>query len=155
MPPAPATTTLEHVKWGILAAAWAVLFAALHVYWALGGDLGLADSAGPELAAQRPTWFVLGCLWAAAACLLAIAVLAVAMRRWPNRLLLLACWAVAGLLLVRAVGVTLLLLTGAAEVSEGERFWSLVLWNPWFLLGGIAYLLAVRQPSRVSPAVRT
>lgn len=43
--------------WGLAACTWAVVFAALHFYWALGGDLGLAVSAGP-LAEERPLWFV-------------------------------------------------------------------------------------------------
>ncbi|MGH3756073.1 MAG: esterase-like activity of phytase family protein, partial [Pseudonocardiaceae bacterium] len=40
-----------------------LLFAALHFYWALGGDAGLASVAGTELAAERPQWFVLAGLW--------------------------------------------------------------------------------------------
>ena len=45
-------------RWGDVATAWATLFAVLHLYWALGGAWGLAESAGPRLAADRPGWFV-------------------------------------------------------------------------------------------------
>ena len=41
-------------RWGDIAAAWALLFAALHLYWGLGGAWGLAESAGARLAAERP-----------------------------------------------------------------------------------------------------
>lgn len=49
----------------------------------------------------------------------------------------------AALLLVRAVGVEVLLLTDAthvdASLSAGQRLWTLALWNPWFAVGGAAF----------------
>jgi hypothetical protein len=52
----------------------------------------------------------------------------------------------AGLLLERAVVVEALLLSdaeyGHGAIEPAERFWTLVLWNPWFLTGGIAFALA-------------
>ena len=48
---------------GWAAAVWAGVFAVLHFYWALGGGVGLAVSAGPDLAAERPAWFVAGGRW--------------------------------------------------------------------------------------------
>jgi hypothetical protein len=33
----------------------------------------------------------------------------------------------------------------AAAVGPAETYWSLVLWNPWFMLGGAMVLLATYQ----------
>jgi hypothetical protein len=57
--------------WGYLACMWCVLFAALHIYWAAGGEAGSASSAGVDIATQRPLWFVLFGLWGVAVLLLA------------------------------------------------------------------------------------
>ncbi|HEY0500980.1 MAG TPA: DUF3995 domain-containing protein [Kutzneria sp.] len=134
--------------WGKIAACWCALFAALHVYWALGGDIGLASSAGPELAAQRPTWFVLFGLWGVAMLLAAGAAFCLLRHPWQR------VGQFAGAILVaRGVLIEFVLLAGVAEVSAEERLWSLVLWNPWFALGGVLWLLAFNQsPRRRRPA---
>src|SRR5438477_6689311 len=69
MPSRPRTPKYEDPQdtttpalWGRIACTWAVAFAALHFYWALGGSRGLSVSAGP-LAETRPTWFVAVGLW--------------------------------------------------------------------------------------------
>lgn len=129
--------------WGKIAACWCALFAALHVYWALGGDLGLAASAGPDLAARRPLWFVLFGLWGVALLLGAGAVFCLLRHPWQR------VGQFAGAVLVaRAVLIEFVLLTGIAEASADERFWSLVLWNPWFALGGVLWLLAFNRSPR-------
>ena len=58
------------------------------------------------------------------------------------------------MLLVRAMAVEVLLLTdthyGAGAISADQRCWTLVLWYPWFLIGGITFgmaAVAARQPS--------
>lgn len=139
--------------WGYLACAWALLFAALHFSWALGGDAGLASAAGTELAATRPQWFVLGGLWGVGLLLVAGASLAVLLTRHQrpgllNRLVAAAGWAVGLLLLLRGVGLEVLLLSGFygsnTALTSSQVFWSLVLWNPWFILGGVAFALAGR-----------
>ena len=62
------------------------------------------------------------------------------------------------LLLVRGVGVEVLLLAGAYDaddaISAGQRHWSLVLWNPWFVVGGVAFLLAALGRARTRPTLR-
>ncbi|WP_246626452.1 DUF3995 domain-containing protein [Modestobacter italicus] len=141
------------MRWGWVAAGWAAAFAVLHVFWALGGSVGLASSAGDRLAAERPGWFVAGGLWGVAALLLIAAGLAVALARGRRRrLLVLAGAAIGLLLLLRGLGIEMLLLAGAyagnAAMSDAQRHWSLVLWNPWFLLGGMAFLLAARSTAR-------
>jgi hypothetical protein len=57
-------------------------------------------------------------------------------------------WGIGGLLLFRGILVEVLLITGVAEVdgvSSAQKFWTLVLWNPWFILGGVLFGLAARS----------
>ncbi|RJQ75849.1 DUF3995 domain-containing protein [Amycolatopsis panacis] len=149
-------------RYGFLAAGWAVLFAGAHFFWALGGELGLDISAGSRLAAERPGWFVAGGLWGVGGLCLVGAVVAgglarrgVRGRRW--RLLKLLGWGVAALLLVRGIGIEVLILSGVRgvddAVSSGQRFWTLALWNPWFILGGLLFALAARNFGK-EPAAR-
>ncbi|MGW4804738.1 DUF3995 domain-containing protein [Kitasatospora sp. NPDC004272] len=143
--------------WGYAAAGWAAVFAGAHLYWAVGGDRGLAVSAGGRLAAERPAWFVLTGLWGVAAACLAGAVLGVLLARsgrsgWWGRVLRWAGLGVGALLLVRGLAVEVLLLADpdglAAEVSRAQRAWTLALWNPWFLAGGLLFCLAARGARR-------
>jgi hypothetical protein len=121
----------------------------LHVFWALGGSAGLASSAGAELAARRPTAFVVLGLWGVAALLLAAAVVvgvAVSAQLSP-RLRRILGWLIgaAGLVMVaRGVVVELLLITDAGGVRTAvgpeQTRWSLALWNPWFVVGGVLFV---------------
>ena len=146
-------------RWGFAAAGWSVVFAALHLYWALGGSVGLAESAGARLAAERPVWFVAAGLYGVAVLLVMAAALGLVLargvlagrRRWAFPLV---GAGVAAVLLLRALGVELLLLTdagyGGGDISPAQRWWSLVLWNPWFLLGGLSFVLAARAARRAT-----
>lgn len=149
--------TAGGISFGHLAAAWALLFAVLHVYWALGGSELLASSAGPVLAEERPTWFVVLGLWGGSALLLAGAALGLAIARrraggaaarpWA----LLSCL-VGAFLLLRGVGVSVVLLTDAggvaSNVGEAQARMSLLLWNPWFVVGGVLFVAAGIQGRR-------
>lgn len=135
--------------WARGAAGWCGLFAALHVFWALGGSAGPASSAGAGLAERRPVPFVVLGLWGVAVALLAGAAIvcwaasAGRARRWRVR-----CGWVAGLaglgLVARGLLVELALATDAGgvrgAVGPAEARWSLVVWNPWFVLGGALFL---------------
>ncbi|MGK5627933.1 DUF3995 domain-containing protein [Streptomyces sp. URMC 123] len=145
-------------SWGRVACAWAVAFALLHFYWALGGDWGLSVSAGP-LAEERPTWFVAVGLWGVGALCLAGGALGWLLalprpRGLAGRAVAALGWCVCAVLLVRGVAVELLLLsdTGGQGVDIGpeQRFWTLVLWNPWFLTGGLLFGLAARKFARAT-----
>jgi len=59
------------------AAAWCAVFAAVHLFWAVGGTAGLASSAGQGLAERRPADFVVFGLFGVAALLLAGIVLVI------------------------------------------------------------------------------
>ena len=139
---------------GYVAAAWCAVFAMLHVYWAVGGDVGQASSAGADIAARRPVVFVVFGLWGVALLLAAGAVFAIGLARWRpggglRRAMVIAGLLVGALLLVRGLLLEVVLLTGAGGVASSvgplETHWSLVLWNPWFMAGGLAFLLATRR----------
>ncbi len=138
------------------AAMWCGLFACLHLFWALGGSIGLASSAGHDLAERRPVSFGLFGLFGVALCLhLGIAVIAITQsariarrRRYAAAVLL----AVVGVgLAIRGVALELLLATNAgglrASVGPLETHWSLVLWNPWFAFGGALFIVTAIQAS--------
>lgn len=138
--------------WGRIACAWAVAFALLHLYWALGGSWGLGVSAGP-LAEERPLWFVVVGLWGVGLLCLVGGVLGWVLARPRPRnstgaVAKLLGWCVCAVLLVRAIVVEVMLLidtTGMeTAVSSEQRLWTLLLWNPWFLVGGVAFGLAAR-----------
>ena len=133
---------------------WCVLFAVVHLYWALGGQRGLASSAGAELATGRPLWFVLGGLWGVAVVLLVGAAFGIGLTRWRfrgtlRRLVVVVGLLGGGLLVVRGLLLEVVLATGAGGVSNAvgpeQTYWSLLLWNPWFVLGGAMVLLATHQ----------
>ncbi|WP_251091687.1 DUF3995 domain-containing protein [Streptomyces sp. Caat 7-52] len=157
MRPRPEGTGAEPATlWGRLACLWAIAFAGLHFYWALGGDVGLSVSAGP-LAAERPLWFVVAGLWGVGALCLLGALLAWLLARSrlrgvPALLARWQGWGVSALLLARGIGVEVLLLTDtthlSTSVSVGQRAWTLALWNPWFIAGGVAFALAALRSRR-------
>ncbi|MFF2429300.1 DUF3995 domain-containing protein [Streptomyces mirabilis] len=145
---------LKSSRWyGYLAAGWATIFASAHFFWALGGKVGLDISAGQRLADERPGWFVAGGLWGVGCLCLIGASVALGLRRRgvdgrPWAFLKVLGWGIGGLLLFRGILVEVLLITGVAEVdgvSSAQKFWTLVLWNPWFILGGVLFGLAARS----------
>lgn len=73
-----------------------------------------------------------------------------------RRLVTVTGWLVGAALLARGVVLELVLATGAggisASVGASETYWSLVLWNPWFVLGGIAFLLTARSSGSHTPS---
>ncbi|MFF2405818.1 DUF3995 domain-containing protein [Streptomyces sp. NPDC058092] len=143
-------------SWGRIACAWAVAFAVLHFYWALGGSWGLSVSAGP-LAEERPGWFVAVGLWGVGLLCLVGGVLGRLLARprprgLAGRVVKTLGWCVCAVLLVRGITVEVLLLTDTAgqeiAVSPEQRLWTLLLWNPWFLIGGLVFGLAARETGR-------
>ncbi len=116
--------------------------------------MGLASSAGQDLAEHRPASFVIfGLIGVVLLLLIGISVIAVTQsRRVPSR------WRHAATVLLAVVGVGLalrgvslevLLATNAgglrASVGRLETYWSLVLWNPWFALGGAFFIVTAAQ----------
>jgi hypothetical protein len=150
-------------KWIAYAAAvWAFIFAAMSFYWALGGMTG-AETLGTgiaELARERDseilmiTW-ITGILKAAAG----VAVLALIQpwgRMFPRWLLRLGVWA-AGIIFVVYALVNLiqhgLMGLGVNEIApmigtSSAVLWHLLFWDPFWLLGGVLFILTVRRYGR-------
>jgi Protein of unknown function (DUF3995) len=147
----------------VAAAAWCIAFAGVHLFWALGGSVGLASSAGHDLAARRPATFVLFGLYGVALALLcSVAVLAFASTTRPS-----ARRRRAATTLVGVVGIGLLLRGAVFEVLLGwdtgglanrvgplETQWSLILWNPWFTVGGALFLASAIRLRRAAERAR-
>jgi hypothetical protein len=145
---------------GVAAAAatmWCGSFACLHLFWALGGSFGLASSAGRDLAARRPASFVIFGLYGTAMLLvIGIAIIAVTQRPRAARRLRRAAsvlLAVVGVgLVLRGVALEVLLATNSTglrkNVGPVETHWSLILWNPWFAVGGALFIATAIRASR-------
>lgn len=135
--------------WAQAAAGWCAAFATLHVFWAVGGTTGLATSAGTDLAHDRPVWFVVVGLWGVAALLVGAAALGVRLARpAARRAVVRSGYGLGALLLLRGLTVQLATLAGVYDgnpaISQAQLHWSLILWNPWFILGGVLFLMAAR-----------
>jgi len=123
----------------------------------LGWLVATGVIGGVALAGDRPRWFVIFGLWGMALVLLAGAALGRTLAhgrpggRATRMLAVVSCLVGAGLLL-RGVGVELLLITGAAgvarNVGQDQTRLSLLLWNPWFVVGGLTFALAGVQSRR-------
>lgn len=141
---------------GYAACAWALVFAAVSFYWAAGGTIG-ADTIGPALAslalARDPEFVAI--LWITGALKLVAGLLALALvQRWgwfiPRWLPLIAGWGAAiGLILYGGASFVqhALMVTGAIAIPAGlvgetAARWHLLLWDPWWLLGGLLFAAA-------------
>lgn len=146
------------------AAVWAFVFAAASFYWASGGRVGVA-TVGDIVTGMmgRGGWFI-AVVWLTGGLKAAGGMLALALvRPWGGKLprrLLLAATAAAGCVLtgyallqfgaraVLAVG----LLPTPASMYSAQAWWHLFLWDPWFLAGGVLFLLATWQAHRGTAA---
>ncbi len=138
--------------WAAYAAcAWALIFAAVSFYWAAGGTIG-ADTNAPAIArhvlAREPGWVAL--IWLTGCLKLIVALIALALvRPWgraiPRRLLLAAAWCASAIMTVYEGVASLiqhaLMVAGVVATPEGlgarSARWHLILWDPWWLLGGL------------------
>jgi len=131
------------------------VFALMSFYWALGGRIGLATQATriQERALVGDSGFII-ILWVTGAMKVGGGLLALALvRPWgrvfPRWLLLAAAWA-AGVFMVLYAGADLgvrgLMATGVLSTPASMRTtaarWHLLLWDPWWLLGGILFVAA-------------
>jgi hypothetical protein len=140
----------------VLAAVLALASAATTAYWSLGGT-ALLDTVGGSveaLARERSTGaLLLGAVVVVAK--LVVGVLAVALLRRPARVVrvlavlagaVLTLWGAANVLLGGAV------LTGVLDLGpvadERALRWHVLCWDAWFLLWGLALLVAVAATRR-------
>lgn len=141
---------------GYAAAAWSFLFSLQSFYYAAGGTAG-ARTWPPAIAAgvlaRDPRWIAL--MWGTGAVKVVAGLFALALvRPWgraiPRRLrVAAACGAVAimgGYEGVASLVQHALMLAGVIAIPTGlgrtAAWWHLLLWDPWWLIGGIVFWLA-------------
>lgn len=145
-------------------AAWTAfivgtLYAAVSVYWGLGGTW-LLDTVGGSLAQHRHSAGVMIAVWVAAALKLIAAVLplqALRHRGGPRRVrsLWVLSWVAAAILIAYGFVLTvvgLLVQTGVVRASSTADHralaWHAYLWDPWFLVWGVLIAVALLQAGR-------
>jgi Protein of unknown function (DUF3995) len=156
----------SRARWPAYAAAtWALLFAAYSFYGALGGDLGVDQLAAEirEQAEEREPGFVAE-LWIAGALKVAAAGLGIALalrlgRRPRNRPLLIAGGLLAGGLLIYGTAnlvqfglMKVRAITTPDSVGAYAVDWYLFLWEPIWLVGGVAFAAAAWAYGRNTPS---
>ena len=162
-PATPPSSTRGNVgghRAAYLACAWALAFAAVSAYWALGGEVGgetiAADVEAVPLANEPAVvWGTAGAK--ALAGLLALALVRPWGRALPRRALLAAAWAAGALLTLYGAANAVdhgRMVAGTRATPEilGERAarWHLLLWDPVWLLGGLLFLAAAWSYQRRS-----
>lgn len=132
--------------------AWALAFAAAHVYWAFGGTVGVPTGAAPI--GSRPAF--LGYDVASAAVFVAAALVARRLVHQPTPLL--SRLTTAGALVALARGLVGLVQDGAA-LTGGHGLSVGMAYDVWFLVAGMVFVAAgqatgtrsSRSPSARSP----
>ncbi len=141
-------------RWAIwvayAACGWALLFAALSFFWAAGGRTGL-HPLELEVAPGNAVWIVINLgagIIKGLIGLFALALVHVWGQIVPRKLLRAGTWVLGGgMFLYGSLGLVsdVLHLTGTiGDPANGKWFfWYLVLWDPWWVLGGVLYIAVV------------
>jgi hypothetical protein len=146
------------MTWAAYAAcAWAFVFAVPSFYWSAGGTVSLESTVSPDLvrlAHERVPWFV-AVLWVTGAMKAFAGLLALALvRRWggifPGWMLLILTWGAGTLLAWHGalfVAGGALALGGFIPAPDDPALWTVIrwytfLWGPWFVLGGVLFMVA-------------
>ncbi len=144
-------TTSYMVQLAYASAIWAFLFAASSFYWAAGGRYG-ASTLGDTIAGlSKESWFI-AVLWLTGSLKLLAGAL-VLLLVWPPKrhitfkLVKISVWAAGFIftlygganLVVRGLMSLGILATPEAMHSQAA-YWHLILWDPYWLLGGILFL---------------
>jgi hypothetical protein len=148
--------------------AWAAFilgttYAAVSVYWGLGGTW-LLDTVGGSLAQHRHSAGAIAAAWGAAALKLIAAVLPLlALRRRSGSLrdrgLWALAWVAAGILTLYGLVLTVVGLLVQADVIHASPTadhralaWHAYLWDPWFLAWGVLIAIALVRGGRTPRA---
>jgi hypothetical protein len=135
--------------WAAYAAcAWAFLFASAHFYWALGGCAGFPIEACE--AGLSNAWFLAYDLLAGVLCVLGAVVALALVRPWgrafPRRTLPVLARVGGAVLLLR--GVVGLVQDVLIVAGPGNGWHPTMLYDPWFLAGGVLFCAAARRHDR-------
>lgn len=159
----------QQARWAAyLAAVWAFAFAAVSFYWAAGGTLGLSTLGVriEQLARARDPLAVWIGGWVVGVLKVIGGLIALALvqpwGRWvPRRLLRWFVWGAGiGMILYGAASFVQhgLMITGAINLPAGlgrtGARGHLFLWDPWWTLGGVLFVLSAWWTSR-QPAQRS
>lgn len=142
------TKQLQRAQWAAYAACgWAFLFAALSFFWAAGGRTGLHPL---EQDATSNAFFWIAINLVAGILKVIMGLLALALVRWQaqrryRKFLLGTVWFLGvGMCLYGGLGLIsdVLHVTGIINDPGSWKwfFWYLVLWDPWWVLGGVLYV---------------
>ena len=155
----PGRRVIAYAACAYAACAWALAFAVVHLYWALGGTVGLPPGMSVGM---NPALFVIDVIavpLCVAGALLALSLVRPWGHLFPRRLLLVCAWAACALLILHSAPTLLeggLVVAGLrdGDLSLLER-WSLFVYEPWFFIGGVLYGAAAwgygRRPPRLGP----
>ena len=147
---------------GYAACLWAVLFAALSFFWAAGGRTGL-HPLELEAAPGDSVWIVINLGAGIIKVLMGLLALAL-VQPWgrivPYKLLKACTWALGvGMFLYGGLGLIsdVLHVTGVMSNPENGKwfFWYLVLWDPWWVLGGVLYIIVAWLTRRIPLGTKT
>ncbi len=141
-------------KWAAYAAGvWSFSFAALSFYWALGGSFLYRTQSPQILELASQSWF-LAVVWLTGLLKVVAGMVAFSLvQQWGTRVPVwfrrISSWSI-GLILTLYGGANLavrgLMTLGALETPASMRsaaaMWHLVLWDPWFVLGGVLFISA-------------
>jgi hypothetical protein len=139
------------------AAAWAFLFAVPSFVWATGVKAGSKTIAADieEAGIADPLLLVVTGVLKVLAGLVALALVRPWGRVVPRRLLLVAAWGAAAIFCLYAAVNFVdhgLMESGARSIPDAlgadALRWHLLLWDPWWLLGGILFAAAAWQFGR-------
>lgn len=142
-----------------VACAWAFIFAIPSFYWAAGGEVGL-DTLGDEISSlQAEPWFAVF-VWVTAFMKVALGLIVLMLlRRYDSMLLNRAvrvvvwtagviCIVYGGLNLLARLIMALGVIPTPDAMYSSAAMWHLMLWNPWWVLGGVSLVLAVYATKR-------
>lgn len=153
---------------GYAAAVWAFLFAAVNLYWGLGGTLGvntLGDRIAEQALAGDPELLLVNAVSVVGKIfigLLGLALVHLWERRLLGELLRVAVWAVGILLAFYGVGCAVqhaMMAAGSIPITSSLGSLSAVqshlfIWDPVWILGGILFLLTAWNFTTHKPMAR-
>lgn len=157
---------MKHRTAAYLAAAWAIVFAAPHIYWATGRTDGLGTALSDRVVHDAGTSMAISCAGIALFCLCGAAVALATVQNWPasrqtliRRTVIALTWFGAVLLIARSVDIYVefnLVLTGLEHIPADQHAdflhlsrWFMFCYGPWFALGAIVWTRLAWRYTRV------